>query len=299
MTRPDDLLMLLEAARYRSFAAVGAALGIEHTTVSRRITALERDLGGPVVIRTPGGCTLTDLGLDLLESAERIERTMADVNRRATSPHDPPSSLTGLVRVAAPEGFGSCFVAPLAARLHRAHRKLRIEVVTATRPLVQGVGSDIEVGVGHPASPRVRTHLLTPYALGLYATDDYLAAAGHPQSREDLAGHSLVYYVDSLLRVDDLDLLDRFLSGGTPDIGSTSVYAQLEATVAGGGIGVLPHFLAVRRPTLRRVLADQVDIALQFRVALAPRALRRPAASAVLQMLQQEVAERRHELLPA
>lgn len=298
MARADDLLLLLEVARYGSFAAVGAALGMEHTTVSRRITNLERDLAGPVVIRSPGGCTLTDLGLDLLESAEKIERTMAAVTRRATSPHEPATSLTGLVRVTAPEGFGTCFVAPVAARMHRAHRSLRVELVTGTRPLVQGVGSDIEVGVGYPASPRLETHLLAPYSLGLYATDEYLAATGCPESREDLAHHSLVYYVDSLLRVDDLDLLDRFLSGGTADIGSTSIHAQLAATAAGGGIGLLPHFLALRQPTLRRVLAGQVDVELQFRVALAPRTLRRSAAAAVLQMLQREVAERRHELRP-
>ncbi|MTD16349.1 LysR family transcriptional regulator [Nakamurella sp. YIM 132087] len=296
--RPDDLLLLLEVARFGSFAAAGAALAMDHSTISRRITSLERDLGGPVVIRAAGGATLTELGRNLLDSAERIERTMAAVSELARAPGFEPTALTGMVRIAAPDAFGACFVAPVIARLHRAHPAVRLELVTATRPLVQGIGSDIEIGVGQPTSPRLETLLLTRYSLGLWAAPEYLAAKGTPESVAGLADHSLVYYVDSLLRVDDLALLRELFPAGSAEVGSTNVHAQVQAALAGGGIGLLPNFLAGREAGLRRVLAGQVDIVLQFRVALAPRVLRRPASTAVLRALQAEVAARQAELLP-
>jgi DNA-binding transcriptional LysR family regulator len=298
MVRPADLLMLLQVARYGSFAAAGAAAGVEHTTVSRRIAALERDLGAAVVIRAAGGATLTDLGRAVLDGAERVERAVESVDELAAAPARATAALSGLVRIAAPEGFGSQIVAPVIARLHREHPALRVELVLATRPLVQGVGSDIEIGVGEPASPRLESFELARYSLGLYATADYLQTAGKPLRTEDLATHALIYYVDSLLRVDDLDVLREIFPGRSPDIGSTSVYAQLAATAAGGGIGLLPHFLALSAPTLLRVLPSRVEVQLQFRVALAPRVLRRPAAVEVLRRVQQEVAARRDELLP-
>ncbi|MBM9468016.1 LysR family transcriptional regulator [Nakamurella leprariae] len=300
MTRADDLVVLLEVARAGSFVGAAAMLGVDHTTVARRISALERDLGRSVVIRGAGGCTVTDLGRDLLDSAERIERALADVGERAGDAGSGRSSnsLTGLVRIAAPEAFGARFVAPVVARLHRRHRGLQVELVTATRPLVQGVGSDIEIGVGLPASPRIETVPLTEYCLGIYASAEYLADRGRPTRTGELAGHSLIYYVDSLLRVDDLQLLRDLFPGGGAEISSTSVHAQLQSALAGGGIAMLPAFLADREPGLQRILPAEVSVVLQFRALLAPRVLRRPAATAVLDAIRREVAARRAELLP-
>ena len=296
---PDDLLVLLEVARNGTFAAAGAAMGVEHTTVSRRINSLERDLGNPVLIRTARGSVLTDLGQSLLAGAEQIERTMTSVAELSTTPARAGAALTGLVRVAAPEGFGASFVAPVMARVHTRHPAVTLELVTATRPLVQGVGADIEIGVGEPASKRLQAFTLATYTLGLYASDDYLRRHGRPLSRQDLAGHSLIYYIDSLLRVTDLDLISELFPGGTAQIGSTSVHAQVQVTRAGGGIGILPNFLAGREVGLHRLLPADVDIALAFTAVLAPRVLRRPAATELLRELQTEVENRRTELRPS
>lgn len=295
---PDDLLVLLEVARCGTFAAAGAALGVEHTTVSRRMTALERDLGSPVVARTARGCVLTEFGRSLLEGAERIERTMMSVAQLSPTPGRTAAALTGLVRIAAPEAFGACFVAPVMARVHRRHPAVTLELVTATRPLVQGVGADIEIGVGEPMSRRVEAFTLATYTLGLYASDDYLLINGRPSQRSDLAGHSLIYYIDSLLRVTDLDLIDELFPGGSVQIGSTSVHTQIQVALAGGGIGILPNFLASGTVGLTRLLPDQVDVPLTFTAVLAPRVLRRPAATAVLSELRSEVSRRQHELRP-
>lgn len=296
MPQPDDLLVLLEVARTGSFVAAGGALGLDHTTVSRRIRRLETDLGQPVVIRSAAGCTPTEVGRGLLDAAERIERALRSVQDL----RDPDASAdpAGLVRITAPDAFGSLIVSPALARLHRRFPGLRTELVTRTHSPIQGVGSDLEIGVGPVGSTGTGLLELAPYSLGLWATPSYLAESGTPTEIRELAGHSLVYYVDSLLRVSDLDLVRRLFPRGIADLGSTSVFAQTEATAAGGGIGLLPNFLAGRHPALRRLLHAEIDVVLAFHVAVAPAILRRPATSAVLQAIRQEALARREELLP-
>lgn len=298
MTNADDLLILLEVARSGTFVAAGAALGVEHTTVSRRVSALEKSLGRPVIIRTSRGCSLTDFGRSLMDGAEQIERTLASVVKTSASSDRAPAVLTGLVRISAPEAFGASFVAPVMARMHRSHPAVTLELVTATRPLVQGVGADIEIGVGEPTSRRVEAFPLASYTLGIYASQEYVRVNGRPTRRADLAGRSLIYYIDSLLKVTDLDLIDELFPGGSVQLGSTSVHAQVQLALAGGGIGILPNFVAAKVPGLTRLLPTEVDVPLTFTAVLAPRAVRRPAATEVLLELQNEVARRHEELHP-
>ena len=163
---------------------------------------------------------------------------------------------------------------------------------------MQGVGADIEIGVGEPASHRVESFILAEYTLGVYASEEYIRLHGRPEQTSDLAGHCLIYYIDSLLRVTDIDLIDRLFPGGSVQIGSTSVHTQIQVALAGVGIGILPNFLAGRTIGLTRLLADSVDILLAFTAVLAPRSLRRPAATAVLREFQLEVERRRNKLKP-
>ncbi|HEY0816748.1 MAG TPA: LysR family transcriptional regulator [Pseudonocardia sp.] len=297
--RADDLLILLEVARCGSLAGAGAALGLNHATVSRRLSALERDVGRPVLVRGPAGCHVTDLGRALLEASERVENAVAEVYRHSKNAHG-ERALSGLVRITAPEGFAAAFVAPVLARVHREHPAVVSELVTTARLPVHGTGADIEIGVGAPLIHRGNVEILTAYELGLYASEDYLAARGTPTSTADLAVHSFVYYIDSLLRIEDGDLAltDAAIPGRAVQIGSTSIHAHVAAAAAGGGIGLLPAFLADRHANLRRVLSPAGNVQARFRVALAPERLRRPATILVMEEIRREVNRRRHELLP-
>ncbi|MFF9040448.1 LysR substrate-binding domain-containing protein [Streptomyces sp. NPDC014892] len=134
---------------------------------------------------------------------------------------------------------------------------------------------------------------------GCYASSAYLRARGAPGSTRDLPDHSLIYYVEGLLRVEDLDVLGQFTSATHAAFGSTSVHAQLQATLHGAGIGLLPAFVAEREPSLERVLFDEVAVVPQFSFHLVPGQLRRPAATKVMQAIRSSVHARRDELLPA
>ncbi|WP_212753804.1 LysR family transcriptional regulator [Nakamurella aerolata] len=292
--RADDLLVLLEVARSGTLIGAAASLGMDHTTISRRISALEAAVGARVMIRSARGCELTELGRSLLAASETVEHAVGQV--RTLAQPGGVSELSGLVRISAPDAFAAEFVGPAMARMVRTHPRVSVELISATRPMVQGHGADIEIGLGS-SLPRWETVLLSEYRLGLYASSDYLGDHGSPATMAELTGHQLVYYVESLLRVPELDVFDRLFPGFEVRVGSTSVHAQLAATVAGAGIGLLPTYLADPQVSLRRVLRAEVDVSQRYIAGLAPRALRRPATTVMMQELRAEVRARQHELL--
>ncbi|MBC2638168.1 MULTISPECIES: LysR family transcriptional regulator [unclassified Rhodococcus (in: high G+C Gram-positive bacteria)] len=295
--RADDLLVLLEIARCKSLVGAGAALGLNHTTVSRRIAALERELNAPVISRSAQGCELTELGNSLLGSCEQIETALFDARDYAHR-RKSDQSLSGLVRVATTEAFGAYFVTPVLADLHKINPELQVEIVTQTRLNPYSSGADIEIGVGEPVLGRLGAEALTQYSLGLYASDEYARDHGLPHSTDELRLHSLIYYIEGLLRVEDLVVLGQLTTQRHATFASTSVQAQAIATLAGAGIGLLPAYVADREPTLQRVLFPEVRIVPEYTAWLASGRLRRPAAPAVMQAIREAVAERQSELLP-
>ena len=100
--------------------------------------------------------------------------------------------------------------------------------------------------------------------LGLYGAQDYLAEYGTPAAIADLARYPLVYFIDSMLQVDDLDVATSFAPAMRESVTSTNVFVHVEATRASAGIGLLPCFMADRHDDLVRVLPDAVAIQLTY-----------------------------------
>ncbi|MBS4102190.1 LysR family transcriptional regulator [Tsukamurella paurometabola] len=290
----DGLLTLLAVARTGRYTAAADLLGINHTTASRRVAALEQALGGPLLARGAAGWELTELGRSGAAAAERIEAVLHGLD--ADTAHD----LHGTVRIAATDGFSARVVAPTIAELGRAHPRLSVDLLTVTRraPSTRS-GVDIEVVVGRPETYRVEPELLAPYRLGLYGSRQYLATDGTPENTRDLAGRPLVYFIDSMLTVDDLDLARVLVPDMTDRLSSTNVLVHVEATCAGAGLGLLPCFLADSRPDLVRVLPDEVSVQLEYWMVVRPEAAQRREVAAVVTALRAQVAAMRAVLLGA
>ena len=175
------------------------------------------------------------------------------------------ASLEGVVRISATDGFSAYIAAPAAAQVQRRHPKVAVEIVAATRRATQQrSGLDIEVVVGEPQVHRAEAIHLGDYCLGLYGAREYLAEHGSPQSIEGLAGYPLVYFIDSMLQVDDLDLAPNFAPAMRESVTSTNVFVHVEATRAAAGIGLLPCFMADRHDDLVRVLPEAVAVQLEL-----------------------------------
>jgi DNA-binding transcriptional LysR family regulator len=291
---PDDLLVLLAVSRSGKFTTAAQALGLNHTTVSRRIAALEKVLGGRVLARASGGWEVTELGAEAVRVAERVEAAV-----RALGGSDrAPDPITGVVRMTATDGFSAYIAAPAVARLRRDHPGLSVEIVTVTRrALQQRSGLDIEVVVGTPQVHRAEAIRLGEYVLGMYASRDYLAEHGTPTSAHELTQHQLVYFVDSMLQVDDLDAPRRLVPTMRDGLSSTNVFVHVEATRAGAGVGFLPCFMADLHADLVRLLPETFAELLPYWMVLRPDSMRRPAVAAVVQALREQTAAHREALL--
>lgn len=292
----DDLRFLLAVARSGRLISAATLLGVDHTTVRRRLDRLEAALGVRLLDRGADGWELTAIGRDVAARAAPLEHLVEEVVGAASGGDD---TVRGTVRLVAPEAFGTLFVVPVLARVQAAHPGITVELVTSTRPLsVRGSGFDLAVTVGSAASSRLASQTLAPYSVRLYASREYVEAHAPIASLADLERHPLVFYVDALLTVRELDLAP-VLAGMHVRFGSTNAFAQLEATRRGAGIGLLHAFMADREADLVPVLPDLVDFRVQFSLSVRRDALAVDAVRLIRDELLAEVESRRAELVPS
>jgi DNA-binding transcriptional LysR family regulator len=260
----DDLRVFLACARTGSFKEGARRLRLDPTTVARRVQRLEDEMRTTLFVRSPRGLQLTAAGAELLEASHSVETAVDRVGAAESF-----TAATGVVRLSASEGFGAHVLAPAIPALLDSRPGLRLELVaTAGFLSASSREADIAVTLAPPTSSRLAVERLTDYGLGLYGAPAYLDRAGRPQGVEDLGAHHLVGYIDDLLYAAEL----RYLNEIHPDLRvratSSSIRAQLELSVAGAGLCVLPHFMADASPALEPVLPDAVRLTRTFWISV-------------------------------
>lgn len=258
----EHLRYFLALARAGTLVAAARQLAVDHTTVSRRLQALEKQIGTALFAREAGGHRLTEAGRQLLPQVEAMEAAVRQVERSVLVGAQGPS---GLVRIGTTEGFGTVVLAPQLARLSQQHPGLAIDLLALPRLLhLSRREADIVISLERPSRGPVLVSQLTDYVLQLYGSRDYLASHASIHSREDLRGHAFISYVDDLLFTKELQLLDELHRPERFALRSTSILSQYQAVKAGAGLAVLPAFIAGRDPDLQPVLPGQARFTRTF-----------------------------------
>lgn len=292
--RADDLRYLVAVVDAGRVTSAAETLGVDHSTVSRRLQALERSLGVRLLDRGPDGVSLTEKGQVILAHARTVVAAMDTVAQVASGSES--TSLSGTVRVTSADGFGAMFVVPAIARVREHHPLLNVELVTGARELTLRESSfDIAVTVGAPAT-RLFHERLCDYDNAFFASEDYFAEHGDPTSLAELGEHALIFFVSTLERVRELDVT-AYVSKPKIRFSSTNIFAQVEAVRSGMGIGLLSKFMAHRVPGLRPVSAYLPPARVPVTFVARHEAMRRREVLVVREALQQEVHKRRHELI--
>ena len=236
----DDVRHFLAAGRDGSFNGAAARLGVNAATVSRRVARLETALKATLFVRSATGLLLTSVGARLMETSMQAEASMQGVARSA----DPETS-GGTVRISVAEGFGAHVVAPALPAFSQARPTLRIELA-ATAGFLSPTRREVDLAVtlSAPAEPRLFVEPLTDYQLAVYAAPAYLERRGPVHTERDLRACRIVGYIDDLLYSPELRYLDEVAPGLQATLSSSSIRAQQEIIRSGGGVGVLPCFLA-------------------------------------------------------
>ncbi|MCB1351553.1 MAG: LysR family transcriptional regulator [Rhodobacteraceae bacterium] len=250
----EDARLFLTVAREGRLLGAAKRLGINQSTLSRRLTHLERDLQTTLVVRGPQGCALTAEGQALAQRLERAEDALLEGEALF---RDRSTRVSGTVRIGTPDGFGVHFLAPRLNRLATRHPDLALELVPVPRSFsLSQREADVAIIVGRPERGRAVVSRLTDYSLGLYAAQDYLAEMGAPKAPEDLAAHRLVGYVEDLLYARTLDYAAEFFGALPPRIAISSALGQFEAVRAGAGVGVLHDYIARKEAGLVRLMPE-------------------------------------------
>ncbi|QNP48958.1 LysR family transcriptional regulator [Diaphorobacter aerolatus] len=292
----DNLRYFLELARAGTLAGAARRAGVEHTTVARRIQALEKQMGAPLFARESAGHRLTEAGRQLLPAVEAMETAVLGVESSAEA-HSADSGLSGLVRVGATEGFGTMILAPHLARFTLGHPGLSIDLLALPRLLhLSRREADIVISLERPTRGSVIVSRLADYTLCLYGQREYLARRPLVTRREDLRHHAFVNYVDDLLFTKELQFVDKLHAPERFAFRSTSITAQYEAVRTGAGLGVLPAFLADRDPVLTRVLPQEARFTRTFWMSMPQEAKQLARIQAVWNLLK-EVAQKEKALL--
>lgn len=254
----NDLVYFLELARQARLMTAARRLKVDHTTVSRRISELEKDLSVKLFDRKPDGFVLTEQGHRLFVIAERMEQEAGHVEEGIRAA---PSAPEGRVRVASMEGIGAFFLAERFAELAVKEPGIVVELVTE-RHLINLTKREADISISFvPLSgQRLVVRKMGEFRLALYAAPDYIRRRGLPASRAELANHVFVDYVEDLVAIQPVHWLLDVLDPPNVSFRSTSMHAQQNAIAAGAGIGLLPLFSAKSNPRLIPVLADEVVV---------------------------------------
>lgn len=258
----DDFRVFLGLARAQSALEASQTMGLNQSTLSRRLRKLEETIGAKLFDRTSHGHHLTSAGHRLLEHVEKLETTVAAVDKDVSGDS---VALSGEIRLGATEGFGSQFLAPHLAQFCTSHPAITVDLLPLPRHVnLSRREADASVTIDRPTVDSFVTAKLADYRLLPYATPAYLKRHAPIHCEADLAEHRWIDYVDDLIFADQQVTLHKWLPSVKPFLRSTSIIAQCQATRSGLGIALLPCFMGSVTPDLVPVLPQAIDITRSF-----------------------------------
>ncbi|HET6433407.1 LysR family transcriptional regulator [Dyella sp.] len=241
----SDVRIFLAIAREGSLGAAARAVGQTQPTMGRRLRALEAAVGQTLFQRTADGFVLTDEGMAVMASAERMEEEALAFERALACRE---STLSGTLRLAASDWFGSYVLTPVLAEFARRHPAVTVELLTDTRLYsLARREADLAFRITAFDEPDVisRRLLRMPYAL--------YAAEGTPRPRKGGRGARLVTMNAAFGGMPDVGWLKKHLPQATVAFTSNNREAQARMCAEGIGLAVLPVALGDAFPALRRV----------------------------------------------
>lgn len=251
----DGLQVFLAVARNGRVSAAARRLGVEHTTVARRIATLERTLGVSLFYRTSRGYLLTPEGQNVVSTAEAMERAALVVEARARETSGPPA---GRIRVAMPPEYGSHWLAPKIAAFRARYPQIELQILVGTRQRDLSRGeAELAIQPPRPTQTGMVAVRLARAAVGLYASKDLIGSKRvHIRRLDDVRDWQLFTYTTPFQVLQNAKWFQPILGSGSVALQSNSTHALLAAARAGAGIAVLPRFVAREHDDLVPVSDD-------------------------------------------
>lgn len=247
----DDLRFVLAVRRTGSALAAAQALGVNQSTVMRRIAHIEEALGVTLFERRQKGYRATAQGVAVAETALRVEAAIGDLKSALSAEK---RTLAGTVRLTTSESLANRLVAPCLPLFQKAHPHLRIELIADDRRLDLARGeADVALRAGsRPEGAGIVMRRMPHAAWSVYCSKAYAKEHGAPASRADIARHAILGMEGQMATLPG----PRWLAAAAPDaeirFRSNSLTNLVSNLRAGLGIASLPCFVGDSEPELVR-----------------------------------------------
>lgn len=287
----NDIRIMLEVVRAGSISCAAAAVRVDPSTVSRRLQALERELGTPIFERTSGRLTLRAEHQTLLAEAGKMEAAAIEIERAA---HLETSPAAGRVRVATTRTMARTIVMPAVDALARDHEHLTVEVDTQVQRIdLMRDEAEIALTCYDVNHPRLIKRLAFDATAAMYASQSYVDQRGLPVQGE-FAKHRLL----ALAEVNAATTAGAWwmtnVRGGVIVLRSSSTEEQLDLCAEGRGLALLFCFRAEQRDLVR--VRDLPTTTLPHWLVVHPDRQRVARVRTVMDAIASEIEKRRHEL---
>jgi DNA-binding transcriptional LysR family regulator len=261
----NDLKYFLAVAHHHSTLAAGRALQVNQSTVQRRLAALERRLGRPLVQRHPTGYRLTEFGEALLPYAESVAKAVAALEQQLESAQ---LEAVGVIRVTCPEPLVYRITqTTLLDRFHARYPGLRVEFVMSDKYLDLMKGeADVALRSGDTVDNELVGRKIGDSLWAVYASRKYIERCGQPDRVEAIEQHDLVGFDETMANHRAAQWLRDVAPHGRVVARNNSVLGLLYSVKAGVGIAPLPTAIADAEPELVRVLGPVPELARIWRL---------------------------------
>jgi len=283
----DQLRYALALAQGATLSAAARQLGVDHSTIARRIDALERRLGRPIFERTPDGFTATPLGATVIAAAERIAGEIETLARRIEGAD---TALTGSIRLTTTGYFAAHLFAPALAAFRETYPGLDVELIADNRNLdLSRREADLAVRMSRPDTPGIVARRLCQIGSACYAA----SGDARPFAEQDFLA-----YDDSMANAP----AQRYLLSLVPEtrivLRANALLSLIQAARAGLGCTVLPCIAGDAEPGLRRVAAPRAMPSGELWLLYHEDLRRSPRLRAAVALVETVIAAHRAALLP-
>ena len=244
----DNLRYVLAIARAKSIAGAARQLKVHHTTVFRRLNALEENLGVRLFERLSGGYVLTLAGEEMYHTATVIESQIATLDRQISGQD---KQLKGLIRVTTTASLLRYLLTPCFATFQAKYPEIELEIFESNQQYnLTKRDADIAIRTTNSPPEHLVGRKITRAEVAIYGSKKYLTAKGKIASFSE---HTWIGSEESLERVMYGDKLEKLFPQFTCQYRVNTLMGILYALLNDMGIGLLFCFMADNEPTLQRV----------------------------------------------
>lgn len=284
----DDLKHLLAVARHGSTLAAGRALGVDQSTVQRRLTQLERRFGLPLVQRQPSGYQLTEFGQALLPHAERVEEAVTQFRQQLATA---VAEVAGVIRVTCPEPIVFRITqSTLLQRFQERYPALQVHFVMSDKYVDLASGeADVALRSGDTDDGDLVGRKIGDSVWAVYASTGYIERHGSPHRVEDLPAHALVGLDETMARHRIAGWLRQVAPDAVLVARSNSVLGLVYSAKAGVGVAPLPIALGDAEPDLVRVIEPVPELTRIWRLLTTAELRHTPRVAAFFDFIVSEI----------